>query len=121
MHIPTLVVYSGRIGPLYIPKRSACCGCLEEIARHKFPEYESFVQHMTESEIHGSPELAVLGALSGILAAKEVVAHVLNIGTLQTYNACVSLDPLSLKIETIKVPKQRTCRICGRNAEKHEE
>lgn len=110
---PNILCYSGRVGPFCIPYKTACYGCLETEMRKKFVLYESMVKDITNGEFTRFPELAVVGSLSGVLVAKEIIAHLLNIKP-QTFNAFYDINPFNLKTTLHKLPKQKDCYACSK-------
>lgn len=110
---PNILCYSGRVGPFCIPYKTSCYGCLETEMRKKFVLYESMVKDITNSEFTRFPELSVVGSLSGILVAKEIVGYLLNIKP-QTFNAFFDINPFNLKITLHKLPRQKDCYACSK-------
>lgn len=113
---PNILCYSGRVGPFCIPYKTACYGCLETEMRKKFVLYESMVEDIAKGEFTRFPELAVVGSLSGVLVAKEIIAYLLSIKP-QTFNAFYDINPFDLKITLHKLPKQKDCYACSKNHE----
>jgi bacteriocin biosynthesis cyclodehydratase domain-containing protein len=61
-----------RIGPTFVPGRTACLECQERAVRRGFPLYDELVEHRQ----HAAPVAATLGAPSGLigsLLAMEVI------------------------------------------------
>lgn len=113
---PNILLYSGRVGPFNIPYKTACYGCLETKLRKKFKLYNFLVDNINSSEFTRFPELAVVGAISGMLAAKELVGHVLGIRP-ETYNGFFDINPYTLKIELHHLSRQKNCYACTMEAE----
>ena len=114
LNIPNIVCYSGRVGPFCVPHKTACYGCLETFMKKSYVMYDDLANLITdEKEITRFPELAVVGGLSGVLVAKEIVSHLLNLKP-QTYNAFFDIDPYKLKILLKSLPKQDSCYICNK-------
>ena len=113
---PNILCYSGRVGPLCIPYKTACYGCLETEMKKKFVLYEQMANDITYGEFTRFPELAVVGAISGVLVAKEVIGYVLDIKP-QTYNAFFDINPFDLKIVLHKLPRQKSCYACSNKNE----
>lgn len=110
---PNILVYSGRVGPFNIPFKTACYGCLETALRKKFVLYDKLVENIAKGEFTRFPELAVVGNLSGVLAAKEITGHLLRIKS-QTYNGFFDINPFSLKIILHNLPRQKDCYACSK-------
>lgn len=112
---PNILLYSGRVGPFNIPYRTACYGCLEVQLRKKFRLYDSLIDNINTSEFTRFPELAVVGTISGTLAAKELIGHLLGIKP-ETYNGFFDVNPFTLKIEYHRLYKQSNCYACTKKA-----
>ena len=81
--------------------------------RKKFVLYQQMANDITYGEFTRFPELAVVGSISGVLVAKEVVGHILNIKP-QTYNAFFDINPFNLKVTLHKLPRQKDCYACSK-------
>lgn len=110
---PNILLYSGRVGPFNIPYKTACYGCLEAAMKRKFILYDALVKDINEAEFTRFPELAIVGSISGILAAKEIIGHILKIRP-QTYNGFFDIHPMQLKINLHHLPRQKKCELCGK-------
>lgn len=111
---PNLIAYAGRVGPFCIPYQTACYGCLENEMRRRFPLYDDLVANINASrEIERFPALYVVAPFTGALAAKEVIAYILGIKP-QTYNRFLDINPFTLKIRSIKLPRDPQCEACGK-------
>lgn len=107
-----ILAYSGRVGPLNIPGETACYGCLEVRMKKQFVQFDNLVKVIANSGSVRFPELAVVGPLSGTLAAAEVVGHLLGLQQ-STHNGFFDINPFSLKINYHQLARQETCRICS--------
>jgi len=112
---PNILCYSGRVGPFCIPYKTACYGCLETKMKKQFVLYEPMVESITNGKFTRFPELAVVGSLSGVLAAKEVVGYLLGIKP-QTYDAFFDINPFNLKATLHKLPRQKNCYACSKKS-----
>ena len=72
-----LLMYSGVVGPLTVPYKNACYGCTELFTRKKVKFYDDLVDLVQSEGMERYPELASVGALTGTIAAKEVVSYLL--------------------------------------------
>lgn len=111
LKIPSILCYSGRVGPFCIPFKTACYGCLEIDMKKRFSLYEPMVDEITNGPFTRFPELAVVGPLSGTLVAKEIVAYLLKMKP-ETFNAFLDINPFDLKITHHKLSRQSNCRAC---------
>jgi len=108
---PNIVCTPGRLGPFSIPFETACYECLEKLLVKKFPAYDSIIKKLEKDKDVRFPGLAIVVSITGILAAKEIVAHILNFKC-ETYNGVLRIDPRDLKITRHEVPKQLNCPVC---------
>lgn len=109
---PNIIVYSGRVGPFSIPYKTACYGCLETALKRKFALYDHLAENVTNGGVEQFPALAVVGALSGTLAAKEIIAHFLGIRP-QTYDGFYDINPFQLKANFNKLLIDPSCYACS--------
>ncbi len=110
---PNLLVYSGRVGPFSIPFKTSCYGCLETFLKKHVIAYDELAELIREEGLGRYPELAVVGGLTGVLAAKEVVAYILGIPP-ETLNAFLDVSPFSLTVNRHPLPRQKQCYACGK-------
>ena len=74
---PNIVCTPGRLGPFSLPFETACYECLEKLLIKKFPAYDSIMKELEKDRNVRFPGLAIVVSITGILAAKEIVAHIL--------------------------------------------
>lgn len=108
-----IVVYSGRIGPLSIPYKTSCYGCLETVMRELAPFYEDFTEMIKNEGMRRYPELGVVPAICGVIAARDIVAFILGIKP-ETMNAFFDIHPTTLQIIKHSLPRQKNCYACGK-------
>ncbi|MDP2947488.1 MAG: ThiF family adenylyltransferase [Nanoarchaeota archaeon] len=112
LNIPNLLVYSGRVGPFSIPFKTSCYGCLETFLKQYVLIYDDFAEKIRKEGLGRYPELAVVGALTGTLAAKEIIAYILGI-PVETYNAFFDINPRNVQIIKHPLPRQKKCYACS--------
>lgn len=110
---PNIVVYSGRIGPFCIPYKTSCYGCLETLMRELAPFYDDFTEMIKNEGMRRYPELGVVPAICGVIAARDIVAFILGIKP-ETLNAFLDIHPFTLQIIRHSLPRQEKCYACGR-------
>lgn len=106
-----IVVYSGRVGPLSIPYETSCYGCLETVMKEVAPFYEDFTETIKNEGMRRYPELAVVPALCGVVAAREIVSFLLGMKP-ETLNAFFDIHPVTLQIIKHSLPRQKKCYAC---------
>lgn len=108
---PNLLVYSGRVGPFSIPYKTSCYGCLETFLRQFIIPYNELTEEIRKEGFGRYPELAVVGSLTGVLAAKEIIGFIIGI-TPETYNAFFDINPATLKVTKNHLLRQKNCYAC---------
>jgi molybdopterin/thiamine biosynthesis adenylyltransferase len=110
---PNLLVYSGRVGPFSIPFKTSCYGCLETFLKKHVVAYKELTSLIREEGLGRYPELAVVGALTGALAAKEIIAYILGIAP-ETFNTFFDINPFTLQITKHPLQRQKLCYACNK-------
>lgn len=110
---PNLVVYSGKIGPFCIPYQTSCFGCYEAFIQKRYPFYFQLTEAMYKEGMRRYPEISVVPAVSGIIAAKEAISFILGKQP-ETINAFFTIDNNTLAINRIKLPRQNNCYACSK-------
>lgn len=113
---PNLLVYSGRVGPFSFPHQTSCYGCMESFLKKHVKAYEELTREITKEGMGRYPELAVVGSITGSLAAKEIVSYILGL-EIETYNNFFDISPLNIKITKHSLLKQKDCYACGKRKE----
>ena len=99
-----------RVGPLYVPGRTACFECHERALRRLSADYDGYVRHLQASPYRG----ATIGPASGIagtMLAMELV-HALVGAPAATAGAAVLLDMRTLRTRLEPVARDAGCRAC---------
>lgn len=113
LNMPNLLIYSGRVGPFSFPYNTSCYGCMESFLKKHVKAYDELTKDITEEGMGRYPELAVVGAITGSLAAKEVVSYILGI-EIETSNHFFDISPRDIKIIKHPLPRQKNCHACGK-------
>jgi bacteriocin biosynthesis cyclodehydratase domain-containing protein len=102
-----------RIGPTFVPGRTACLECQERAIRRNFPLYDELVEHRKAS----APVAATLGAPSGLigsLLAMEVIHWITGISEPATLGRGVVFDLRDFSSEWQSVEPDPDCELgCG--------
>jgi bacteriocin biosynthesis cyclodehydratase domain-containing protein len=101
-----------RVGPLYVPGRTACLDCLEAAARRDFPLYDELAAYR---EAHPKPS-ATLGATSGWIAAgiaMNLIQHLSGAAEAPACGRSHLLDLRSFALEVSEVRPWPGCPTCG--------
>ncbi|HEX6745582.1 MAG TPA: TOMM precursor leader peptide-binding protein [Solirubrobacteraceae bacterium] len=101
-----------KIGPTYVPGRSACHACHETQVRRVFPLYDQLAEHRRRHV----PEAITLGpasAVIGALLALEVMHLVASEEPVATQGRARLLDMRSLEASWEDVQRDPECPVCG--------
>jgi bacteriocin biosynthesis cyclodehydratase domain-containing protein len=99
-----------RIGPLYVPGRTACFTCHERALRRSSTDYDGYVRHLQSAPSRG----ATLGPASGIvgsLLAMELV-HLLAGAPPATAGAALLLDLRTGSVRREPIARDSACPAC---------
>jgi bacteriocin biosynthesis cyclodehydratase domain-containing protein len=110
---PHLIAMPSRLGPFVVPGLTACYECFEIHMENKFPAYNQIKEVIKQGQDIRFPGLAIVTSITGVLAAKEILSHVLGFRP-ETYNGILKISPQNLKIERIPLKRQNTCPVCGK-------
>jgi bacteriocin biosynthesis cyclodehydratase domain-containing protein len=105
--VPPLV----RVGPLYMPGRTACFACHETALRSESIAYDRYVEHVQTSASRAAT-LGPTSAIAGSLLAMELM-HLLIGSEPATAGAAFTLDIRTLQVSRTAVPRDGTCRACA--------
>jgi bacteriocin biosynthesis cyclodehydratase domain-containing protein len=100
-----------RIGPTFVPGRTACLECQERAVRRGFPLYDELVEHRG----HNAPVAATLGAPSGLigsLLAMEVIHWITGISEPATLGRGLIFDLRDFSSHWESVERDPDCE-CG--------
>jgi molybdopterin-synthase adenylyltransferase len=101
-----------KLGPTYVPGRSACHACHETQVRRSFPLYDQLAEHRRRHV----PEAITLGPASGVigsLLALEVMHLVATEEPVATEGRARLLDMRSLEARWEDVERDSACGVCG--------
>lgn len=111
---PNLLVHAGRIGPLSIPYKSSCYGCLEKFYEKHFIAYKDIKKIIISEGFGRYPTLSIIPSITGVIAAKEVIAFLLGMSH-DSHNAFLDIEPYTLQTTKHILKRQKNCHACGRN------
>jgi bacteriocin biosynthesis cyclodehydratase domain-containing protein len=101
-----------RVGPLVLPGRTACLGCLELALREDNPLYD----RLERLRAGDARPMATLGPASGIVGsviATEVLHHLTGLAPPATRDAVWTMDLRTLAGERTAVVRRPDCPECG--------
>jgi bacteriocin biosynthesis cyclodehydratase domain-containing protein len=107
---------TGFVGPLVVPGKTSCYGCIESVWKKKNPNYlyEIDVLNKDETLYHGKS--STLGSAIGIIGnftALEIIKHITGFTKPATLNCQLSLDFGDLTLNKQRFRKIKDCPICG--------
>jgi molybdopterin-synthase adenylyltransferase len=105
--IPPLV----RVGPLYVPTRTACFACHEAAIRADSIAYDRYVERARESPSRAAT-LGPASALAGSLVALEVMHLLLGVEP-ATAGAALTIDIRTLRVSRDVVGRDDACEACA--------
>lgn len=114
---PNLLIHAGRVGPFAIPGKSSCFGCLERFYEKHFSSYTGIRQYIINEGFGRYPTLAIIPFLTGVTAAKEVLAFILGM-PYHSHNGFLDIKPYSLSIVNHELKQQKNCYVCGKRKQK---
>jgi hypothetical protein len=103
------------MGPTYVPGRTACLLCQENVARDDFPLYDDFVA-MRRARLPVTSTLGSIAALIGSAVAGDVVHHQTGLMDPASLGAALILDVRDLSVRREPIERRPACRRCGEGA-----
>lgn len=108
----------GVVGPLVIPKKTACFDCLLDIRnprlRRYFQELEKQPKEIQSlSDRYRAPSFTGINSLVASIATFEIFKYLSGFREFSTKGARLVIDPLSWKIEVIHLKKSPVCPLCS--------
>jgi bacteriocin biosynthesis cyclodehydratase domain-containing protein len=101
-----------RVGPTFVPGRTACLACQERAIRREFALYDELVEHRRRS----APVAATLGAPSGLigsLLSMEVIHWITGISEPATLGRGLVFDMRDFSSHWEPVEQDPGCKACG--------
>jgi bacteriocin biosynthesis cyclodehydratase domain-containing protein len=99
-----------RIGPLYVPGRTACFACHETALRTESIAYDRYVDHVQSAPVR-TATLGPASAIVGSILAMELM-HLLAGLEPATAGAALAVDVRTLRVRRHAVPRDRHCDAC---------
>jgi molybdopterin/thiamine biosynthesis adenylyltransferase len=100
-----------RVGPLYVPGRTACFVCHETALRAQSLAYDRYVEHVRDSPSRAAT-LGPASAIVGSTIAQELMHLLIGVEP-ATMGTAVSIDIRTLRASYDAVPRDGGCRVCG--------
>jgi molybdopterin-synthase adenylyltransferase len=100
-----------RVGPLVVPHRSACFGCLEAAARRDYPLYDAIAEWRGKRETPDS-SVGPVSAVIGSLLATEALHFLLGAFEPASVNHAVLLDLQTMALEKEHIVRDPECLAC---------
>ena len=100
-----------RVGPLYVPGKTACFSCHETLLRAESLAYDSYVEHSRVTPSRAAT-LGSASAIVGALVAQELMHLVIGIEP-ATSAAAYTIDMRTLHVRRAVVPRRGDCEVCG--------
>jgi molybdopterin-synthase adenylyltransferase len=101
-----------RIGPFYIPRRSACFACHERQLRDSSPFYDDLVRHRRERADEPAVTLGPSSGLIGTMVAGEVLHLLADPSAVATAGRAMLLDMRTLEQRWEAVRRDPGCPAC---------
>jgi len=110
--------HMGSVGPLFVPRQTACFTCLRLrlLSNAPHPEEAAAVDRHLAAESDATPEVALLSGLAGAIAnllAVEVLKVLTGFSYPITTGAFLSLDLFTMELSRHEVLKLPRCPACG--------
>jgi molybdopterin-synthase adenylyltransferase len=101
----------GMMGPLVIPRSSACLDCAGYFKNSNYyftksNEAEEFSEHFR------APSFVCLNSLISCMASYEIVKFFLNLGECISINHAIRINPLDFSIQKIYCERNEKCKTC---------
>jgi bacteriocin biosynthesis cyclodehydratase domain-containing protein len=107
---------TGFVGPLVVPGKTSCYGCIESVWKKKNPNYLYEINTLNKDETLYHGKSSTLGAAIGIIGnftALEIIKHITGFAKPATLNYQISLDFGNLTLNKQRFRKIQDCPICG--------
>lgn len=101
-----------RVGPFYVPGRTACFACHEQQLRASSPHYDALVRHRQGRAHEPAVTLGPSSGLIGTLVAGEVLHLLADPGAVATAGRAMLLDMRTLEQRWEPVRRDPTCPAC---------
>lgn len=107
---------TGFVGPLVVPGKTSCYGCIETMWKKKNPNYLYEVDILNKRPELYREKSSTLGAAMGILGnftALEIIKFITGFAKPATLNYQFSLDVGNLTFQRRYFRRNRNCPVCG--------
>lgn len=111
----------GIVGPLFVPHETCCYNCYERRIKSNLAAYEesiAFEDYLKKEQRRPADygHLAPFAAMIGNLVALEIIKHLTQFASPETYGSLFSINFLTLRTELHDVLKLPRCSECGPSA-----
>jgi molybdopterin-synthase adenylyltransferase len=113
--IPYVNGFDKRVGPMWIPGRSACFECCEQHIRGHFPRHDLMVEAMQTPAGRRAPSAFVGPVLTGMIQANECIGYLTEAWEPKTQSRCATLNNFGVASYQT-VPRLPDCPVCGERA-----
>lgn len=101
-----------RLGPLYVPGRTACHDCQETTTRAAYPLFDALEAFRRSRP---APAAATLGPASGIIGSvlsMEALHHLTGLAEPATLGTSIALDLCTLEVKREPIARRPDCPVC---------
>lgn len=108
---------TGYIGPLIIPGKTACYGCIEKYWEKKNPDYLYSIDILNNTPALYDQKSSILAPIAGLLGnfvALETIRFLTNYAKPITHGRQISIDFGNYNINSRRWKRNSSCTICGR-------
>lgn len=116
--IPYLVVETRRVGPLVVPRESACNTCYELLLRRSHGYFDAAFEALDRdaATTERMPQFGPLVAYSGTRAGLEVARYLSGSSRPETLGRVLQFDSADLQWQSHEVPRRADCPDCSQGS-----
>lgn len=116
--IPYIYSFSGQVGPMYIPGKSACFNCLEDHIRSNIgEEHDSIVEALQKYRTRKYPSFVSGVTINSHFQFNDAIGYLTKAFVPVTINSIVRLNGNSdMPVNIESVPKNPNCVYCGEDS-----
>lgn len=111
--VPMLRGNSLGIGPLMLPKKTACPMCAWPRLLREIPNADKILKLQSKFETHMAAAIGPEIAISGALIAQETIAFISGATQVRTFNAQLCVDMNNPSIKTVSFLREDSCPVCS--------
>lgn len=111
-NIPYIAVSGSWVGPICLPRKTACFECEKDHYRNKHEKYDGFIKMLKKAQQIPRASFSFRPIISGTLIALEVAKFLSKVMEVDVLNKKYKLDiNMRLLVESIK--RNKKCKVCG--------